>query len=332
MHGHARAAWQRLRGSSDGHPAAGGPGQPATTCRSPPATWEAIRREAAEPRRDGAAAPRPAAISSRCCRIRRGWARCSAILHEIGTAGTFHPRLRPRPRPAAIQPVPQVHGRRALPAGGRSCHGPGRRPGPAGPRLPQHLPTSTCCTWPCCSTIWARATSRIIARWACGSPSRRPSGWACRRTKPKPSSSWSTSICMMNHLAFRRDTSDEQLLVRFAVEVGSPELLQMLYVLTAADWRRWGRTCGTAGRRRSSPTSTTAPCSSWPAKVPPPRSTDLLDAAPRGDCAGSGAAAEDDLVRAAAGRPAGGVSRRHGRPQQVAADLRHVARPGSPAA
>lgn len=39
----------------------------------------------------------------------------------------------------------------------------------------------------------------------------------------------------MNHLAFRRDTSDEHLVVQFAVEVGSPELLQMLYVFTAAD-------------------------------------------------------------------------------------------------
>ena len=39
----------------------------------------------------------------------------------------------------------------------------------------------------------------------------------------------------MNHLAFRRDTSDEDVVVRFAVQVGSPELLQMLYVLTAAD-------------------------------------------------------------------------------------------------
>lgn len=52
---------------------------------------------------------------------------------------------------------------------------------------------------------------------------------------------------LMNHLAFRRDTSDEQLIVRFAVEVGSPELLRMLYVLTAADlaavgpgtWNNW---------------------------------------------------------------------------------------------
>ena len=37
------------------------------------------------------------------------------------------------------------------------------------------------------------------------------------------------------HLAFWRDIQDEQLLVNFAVEVGSPELLRMLYLLTAAD-------------------------------------------------------------------------------------------------
>ncbi len=40
---------------------------------------------------------------------------------------------------------------------------------------------------------------------------------------------------IMNHLAFRRDISDQQLVVSFAVQVGSPQLLQMLYVLTAAD-------------------------------------------------------------------------------------------------
>ena len=52
---------------------------------------------------------------------------------------------------------------------------------------------------------------------------------------------------VMSHLAFRRDTSDENLIVRFAVDVGSPEVLDMLYVLTAADfaavgpgvWDRW---------------------------------------------------------------------------------------------
>ena len=44
----------------------------------------------------------------------------------------------------------------------------------------------------------------------------------------------------MSHLAFRRDTSDPQLIVRFAVEVGSPEALQMLFVLTAADFAAVG--------------------------------------------------------------------------------------------
>jgi len=40
---------------------------------------------------------------------------------------------------------------------------------------------------------------------------------------------------MMAHLAFRRDTSDDQVIVKFAVDVGSPDALQMLYLLTAAD-------------------------------------------------------------------------------------------------
>ncbi len=40
---------------------------------------------------------------------------------------------------------------------------------------------------------------------------------------------------LMNHLAFRRDTSDERLVVRFSIQAGTPELLKMLYVHTAAD-------------------------------------------------------------------------------------------------
>ena len=40
---------------------------------------------------------------------------------------------------------------------------------------------------------------------------------------------------VMEQTAYRRDTSAEQLLVRFAVDVGSPELLAMLFSLTAAD-------------------------------------------------------------------------------------------------
>jgi [protein-PII] uridylyltransferase len=51
----------------------------------------------------------------------------------------------------------------------------------------------------------------------------------------------------MAHLAFRRDTGDDSLIVKFAREVGSPEMLRMLSLLTAADmdavgpgtWTRW---------------------------------------------------------------------------------------------
>jgi len=51
----------------------------------------------------------------------------------------------------------------------------------------------------------------------------------------------------MAHQAFRRDTTDDSLVVGFARDVGSPEVLRMLAVLTAADvsavgpgvWTRW---------------------------------------------------------------------------------------------
>jgi [protein-PII] uridylyltransferase len=51
----------------------------------------------------------------------------------------------------------------------------------------------------------------------------------------------------MAHLAFRRDVGDDSLVVRFARDVGSPEVLRMLAVLTAADvaavgpgtWTQW---------------------------------------------------------------------------------------------
>ncbi len=52
---------------------------------------------------------------------------------------------------------------------------------------------------------------------------------------------------VMAHLAFRRDSSDPALVVRFACDVGSPEVLSMLTLLTAADvtavgpgvWTEW---------------------------------------------------------------------------------------------
>ncbi len=52
---------------------------------------------------------------------------------------------------------------------------------------------------------------------------------------------------VMAHLAFRRDATDPALVVRFACDVGSPEVLRMLSLLTAADvsavgpgvWTEW---------------------------------------------------------------------------------------------
>lgn len=52
---------------------------------------------------------------------------------------------------------------------------------------------------------------------------------------------------LMTHLALRRDLSDPEFLARFSRDVGSPEWLRMLYVLTAADvsavgpaaWTSW---------------------------------------------------------------------------------------------
>jgi [protein-PII] uridylyltransferase len=40
---------------------------------------------------------------------------------------------------------------------------------------------------------------------------------------------------VMSHLAQWRDTNDDNVVIQFAVDVGSPEVLQMLYVLTCAD-------------------------------------------------------------------------------------------------
>jgi [protein-PII] uridylyltransferase len=50
---------------------------------------------------------------------------------------------------------------------------------------------------------------------------------------------------LMAHLAFRRDLSDDEMLLRFSRDVGSPEMLRMLYVLTAADMTAVGPTTWT---------------------------------------------------------------------------------------
>ena len=85
-----------------------------------------------------------------------------------------------------------------------------------------------------CCTTWARL---------CPGPQRRgarlaqqiAATWPCRSTKARSCGSWSTSTLRMSHLAQQHDISDDNVVVPFAVEVGSPEILKMLYVLTLAD-------------------------------------------------------------------------------------------------
>ena len=45
---------------------------------------------------------------------------------------------------------------------------------------------------------------------------------------------------MLSHLAFRRDTSDESVLIEHAAEIGTPSQLRMLFVLTCADFAAVG--------------------------------------------------------------------------------------------
>jgi [protein-PII] uridylyltransferase len=82
---------------------------------------------------------------------------------------------------------------------------------------------------------------------------------------------------LMNHLALHRDTLDEQLVVGFAREVGSPELLAMLFVLTASDLAAVGPGVWDA----------------WKAKI----LTDLFDRTMRRLAGDSPATTPDDVLR-----------------------------------
>ena len=112
-----------------------------------PATWEFIRRQA--PQLSGEPSPEAcrwflvAAVASRPAG--RAAPRPARRRHP----GTLHPRFRPRPRTAAIQPVSQVHGGRALSAGGgvRRANWPATRG--RWDASTAASPTSACCTWRC---------------------------------------------------------------------------------------------------------------------------------------------------------------------------------------
>ena len=119
---------------------------------------------------------------------------------------------------------------------------------------------------------------------------------------------------LMNHLAFRRDTADEQLAVQFAVQVGSPELLQMLYVLTAADlgavgpgvWDGWKTEVVTDLYHRT--------MQHLAGESPETTIDDLLEQRRAAVRTWLGAAEGRRLVRPTPRRPAGGLFPRHAAP------------------
>ena len=78
---------------------------------------------------------------------------------------------------------------------------------------------------------WERDSQRITARWDGESPTETAIGLGLSPRNAETLKFLVHKHLIMSHLAFRRDTSDDQLIVRFAVEVGSAEVLRMLYVL-----------------------------------------------------------------------------------------------------
>ncbi len=93
---------------------------------------------------------------------------------------------------------------------------------------------------------------------------------------------------LMSHLAFRRDVGDDSIVAGFAREVGSPEILRMLTLLTAADVAAVGPGTWT----------------SWKADLLADlynRTQDVLAGEPLSEDVARGRAAVEDLV---AGRPA----------------------------
>ena len=67
---------------------------------------------------------------------------------------------------------------------------------------------------------------------------------------------------LMAELAFRRNVDDDSLVLAFR-EVGSPEILRLLTVLTMADIAAVGRGFGTNGKQNSLAICITGRCNFW---------------------------------------------------------------------
>ena len=197
-----------------------------------PATWDFIRRQAREFRRRPVAGGVPLlplpAVASRPARTAAP--RPARRRHPA----TVHPRIRPRPRPAPIQPVSQVHGGRALPCAVEFATQLAGDAGPLG-RVYRGIAEKRILHLALLIHDLGKGFledhREIGLKIAEGAAIRL--GLAAHEAEALKF--LVHKHLRMNHLAFRRDAGDEDTVVHFAVLVGSPELLQMLYVLTAAD-------------------------------------------------------------------------------------------------
>ena len=122
-----------------------------------------------------------------------------------------HPGLYARPLVAAVQRISQVHGRRALPAPVEAATAFSQDNGPLGAFIGASERSGSC-TWRYCCTTWVRVSPRIIAT----------SADIAEKTAHRLGLSEADTETLkflvhkhlqMAHLAFRRDTSDPQLMV-----------------------------------------------------------------------------------------------------------------------
>ena len=160
--------------------------------RIAPETWDVIRRAA-----PGLVGPITPEARSRFLSLLNHPARLGELLrglHEVGAARTVRSRPAPRPGTVAVQPVPQVHGRRALPPRGRTGDRAGVRHRAARPGVPSGATEGSPAPGPVDSRPGQGLSRRPLRdRAANRRRDRRPLGPFARRRRDA-ASSWFTSI------------------------------------------------------------------------------------------------------------------------------------------
>ena len=224
-------------------------------------------RQAARPRHDLGAACLPApdvsedvtpAIAERFLELlapARGRGARDANAPRAGIPRKNHPADEARPVPAAVQPVPQIHGRRAHAAGHRSA--PASSPsatdrlGDAYREIADKTLLHLVLLLHDLGKGYEEDHSELGRRIAL---EMRPAVVSLAATHGRRRLPGAKHLSM-SHLAFRRDTGDREVVRRFAAEVATPERLRMLYVVDVRRprGRRSRRAHAVEGRRARRP-------------------------------------------------------------------------------